>query len=143
MIPKAERDADKAICDAATPDWRQGHHVGEPKALCAAADPDESLLMLDKDGMAIFWKEADAVAAVHCRNRLPAYIAAAEEAQQTIAAEIENLRQERRATRARPKGGLTTRRGRSRPTSMRCGFCEVASDRHRQPAPLVPPAGSP
>ena len=85
MIPKAERDADAAILAAATPDWQQGHHVGEPKGLCSAQSPDESLLMLDKDGMAIFWKEPDAVAAVHCRNRLPAYIAALDEMERRIA----------------------------------------------------------
>ena len=79
MIPKAERDADAAILAAATPDWQQGHHVGEPKGLCSAQSPDESLLMLDKDGMAIFWKEADAAAAVTGRNRLPVYIEAAAE----------------------------------------------------------------
>jgi hypothetical protein len=39
---------------AATPGpWITGDHVGEPRALCAAATPDESLLGLDRDGMAI------------------------------------------------------------------------------------------
>lgn len=86
MIPKAERDVDKAICEAATPEWQQGHHVGEPKALCSKAAPLDSLLMLDKDGMAIFWHEVDAKAAVTARNRLPLYIADAEEMERRIAA---------------------------------------------------------
>lgn len=91
MISKEERDKDRAICEAATRDWRQGHHVGEPKAICAAATPDESLLMLDKDGMAIFWREVDARAAVNAVNRLPAYIADAEEMERRVEALVEAL----------------------------------------------------
>jgi hypothetical protein len=86
VISKEERERDLAICDAATPEWRQGHHVGEPLALCAAATPDESLLGLDKDDMAIFWRAEDAAAAVNCRNRLPAYIADAAEMERRIEA---------------------------------------------------------
>lgn len=70
MITKAEREADKA--------------------LCAAAAPDDSLLMLDRDGMAIFWHEADAAAAVLCRNRLPAYIADAAEMERQLS-KVERL----------------------------------------------------
>ena len=92
MISKEEREKDKAVLAAATPDWQQGHHVGEPKALCSARAPDDSLLMLDKDGMAIFWRVADAEAAVTARNRLPLYIADAEEMEQRIEALLEAAR---------------------------------------------------
>jgi len=105
VIPKAERDADAAILAAATPDWQQGHHVGEPKALCSAQSPDESLLMLDKDGMAIFWKEPDAAAAVTGRNRLPVYIEAMAEMERlkTLIAETAQ-RHEKEAKGLRKKG---------------------------------------
>ena len=105
MLTKAERDADVAILAAATPDWQQGHHVGEPKGLCSAQSPDESLLMLDKDGMAIFWKEADAAAAVTARNRLPVYIEAMAEMERlkTLIAETAQ-RHEKEAKGLRKKG---------------------------------------
>lgn len=103
MISKEEREKDKAICEAATQEWRQGHHVGEPKAICAAATPDESLLMLDKDGMAIFWREVDARAAVNAVNRLPTYIADAEEMERRIA-EVEAVRDRAMDLRERVRG---------------------------------------
>lgn len=85
LISKEERERDKAICEAATRDWRQGHHVGEPKAICAASDLTSSLLGLDRDGMAIFARAEDAAAAVHAVNRLPVYVAALDEIEQRIA----------------------------------------------------------
>lgn len=76
---------DKAICEAATPEWRQAHHVREPKGITSARDMGMSLLALDRDGMAIFDREADACAAVNAVNRLPVYIAEAEESQRRLA----------------------------------------------------------
>ena len=84
-ISKEERERDKAVCEAATRDWRQGHHVGEPKSICAASHPNLSLLGLDCDGMAIFARAEDAAAAVHAVNRLPVYVAALDEIEQRIA----------------------------------------------------------
>ena len=84
MISKSERERDKAICEAATRQWRQAHHVGEPRAIYRAKYMDLSLLALDRDGMAIFAREADAAAAVNAVNRLPVYIADAEEMERRI-----------------------------------------------------------
>lgn len=92
MIPKEERDVDKAICDAASSDWHQGHHVGEPRAICAASDMGMSLLGLDKDGMAIFMSEKDAAAAVTGRNRLLSYINALDELDSRIESLLECAR---------------------------------------------------
>lgn len=74
ILTKEARERDLAICRAATQQWRQGRHVGEPKAICSASSPLDSLLSLDKDGMAVFLKEEDAEAAVACVNRLPVYV---------------------------------------------------------------------
>lgn len=61
----------EAIDKARTPDdWMQGHHVGEPKAICPASAPRTSLLGLDVDGMAIFDREADAAFVVMASKKI-------------------------------------------------------------------------
>lgn len=70
MIPKSERDADRAICEAATDGkW----HVGSPgrgrPRLVLASDRASILGSLNT--------QEDAAAAVNAVNRLPLYIAAA------------------------------------------------------------------
>lgn len=57
--------------------WRDGTHVGEPKAICAAEKPAESLLMLDR-GMAIFERAEDAAFTVHARDDVPDLVAEVE-----------------------------------------------------------------
>lgn len=49
-------------------EWLTGDHVGEPRALCAAATPLDSLLGLDRDGMAIVDRKEDAAFIVGARN---------------------------------------------------------------------------
>lgn len=92
MISKKQRDEDRRICAAATPQWRQAHHVGEPKGIYAAATPRDSLLGLDRDGMAIFGREEDAHAAVSAVNALPNYIEALDEIERLVR---ERLKQHR------------------------------------------------
>lgn len=65
---------------AATPDWRQAKHVGEPRAIVSDGAMDVSLIGLDRDGMAVFGREDDAAIAVAARNALPALLAIAEAA---------------------------------------------------------------
>lgn len=55
--------------------WLQGHHVDEPRALCASARRFDSLLAVDADGMAIVSRERDAALIAAARNALPALIA--------------------------------------------------------------------
>ena len=84
MITKEQRDRDTAICEAATTDWREGA-VEKWHLYCRATHPDrasdERVLMRANEH---FPYEADVRAAAHCRNRLPAYIAAAEEMERRI-----------------------------------------------------------
>lgn len=68
--------------------WLQGHHVGEPKALVAAASPTESLLGLDRDDMAIVAEAHDAAFIAAARTDVPALAADVEE----LAAEVERMR---------------------------------------------------
>lgn len=84
MISKKQREEDRRICAAASPQWRQAHHVGEPKGIYAAAKPRDSLLGLDRDGMAIFSRVEDARAAVNAVNGLPHYIDALNEIEERI-----------------------------------------------------------
>lgn len=57
--------------------WLTGEHVGEPAALCAASDPETSLLGVDRDGMAIFCSArrtesvSNAVFTANAREDLP------------------------------------------------------------------------
>ena len=85
MITKEEREKDKAICEAASTDWREGA-VEKWHLYCAATHPErmahERVLMRANES---FPYEADVKAAAHCRNRLPLYIADAEEMEKRIA----------------------------------------------------------
>jgi hypothetical protein len=90
MITKAEREADRAICEAATPGpWQVSptsnvwgpQHVRLPiHDQIADVDP------LDETGR----RHEDAEAIVNAVNRLPAYIDAAEEMERRIA-KIEDM----------------------------------------------------
>lgn len=53
-------------------------------AICSADAPNESLLALDKDGMAIFDKPADAALVVALRNNVDALIDLADAAQRLV-----------------------------------------------------------
>lgn len=65
-------EAAAELCAGATPrPWKDGTHVGEPKALTTEASPMDSLLMLDKDGMAVFAREEDCAFTVGARTALP------------------------------------------------------------------------
>ncbi len=63
-------------CERATPDWIDGSHVEEPRALASRANPHDSLLMLDRDGMAIFARAEDCAFAVAARADLPSALRA-------------------------------------------------------------------
>lgn len=71
-----------ALADAATArPWMQARHIDEPRAIVAQSRPMHSLLGLDRDGMAIVDREADA-----------AFIVAAVNAHDALAAEVVRLR---------------------------------------------------
>ena len=90
MISKEEREKDKAICEAASTDWREGA-VEKWHLYCAATHPDrlchERVLMRANEH---FPYEADVKAAAHCRNRLPVYIDALDKIEERMAT-IEEL----------------------------------------------------
>ncbi len=94
MISKEARERDRAICEAATTDWREGA-VEKWHLYCAATHPErmahERVLMRANEN---FPYEADVKAAAHCRNRLPDYIAALDEAEREraeVAADVLTL----------------------------------------------------
>lgn len=88
-LTKEQRDAIRARVDAATKGpWLQAHHVDEPRALIAADRPAESLLALDRDGMAIMDKVADAAFIASARSDVPALLDDLDAAER----EIETLR---------------------------------------------------
>lgn len=69
----------KARNAARTPGpWQQATHVGEPRALVAAAAPRRSLLGLDRDGMAIVDRAADAAFIAHAPEDIDALVAEVE-----------------------------------------------------------------
>lgn len=90
MISKDERERDKAVCEAASPDWRAGvvetDNIYVRSTHPNAVGPERVLMRANIH----FPYEADVRAAAHCRNRLPAYIADAEEIERRIA-KIEQL----------------------------------------------------
>lgn len=59
MISKEEREKDKAVLVAATPEWKQGHHINKPRALCSARQPSTSLLAIDRETGPIFEREPE------------------------------------------------------------------------------------
>ncbi len=63
------------VNEHATPDWMSGFHAGAPEALCSRSKPNESLLGLDRDGMAVFHDVRNCTAAIEARNSLPALLA--------------------------------------------------------------------
>lgn len=71
--------------EAATPRWLQAAHVDEPRAVCAAESPSDSILSLDADGMAVFLREEDAAVAIAARNALPQLIVALDQADVDLA----------------------------------------------------------
>jgi hypothetical protein len=77
LASEVNSDVEKAEKLATRAPWRQGHHVDEPCAIVAESDPRDSLLGLDRDGMAIFFNEHDAMLAVRGRNLLAKLIEAA------------------------------------------------------------------
>ena len=90
MSTKAEREKDKAICEAATPDWREGA-AEKWNLYCRTTHPErmgnERVLMRANEH---FPYEADMRAAARCRNRLPEYIADAEEMERRVT-QVEKL----------------------------------------------------
>jgi hypothetical protein len=64
-------ELDALYAEATGGPWRQAHHVGEPRALVAAARPRDSLLALDVEGMAIVGTAPDAALIVALVNAWP------------------------------------------------------------------------
>ena len=103
MISKDERERDKAVCEAASPDWRAGvvetDNIYVRSTHPNAVGPERVLMRANIH----FPYEADVRAAAHCRNRLPAYIADAEEMERRIA-EVEAVRDRAMDLRERVRG---------------------------------------
>lgn len=74
-------EARALLADATPGPWCNGDHVGEPRAICPMVSRMDSLLGLDRDGMAIVVRAADA-----------ALIAAAPRLLAALADEVERLR---------------------------------------------------